>query len=68
MSMATKAIIGFFCLFFISLGASKLKEEILAGEDDHAEIYRLRKDVRGVRNLLIIANGLLGALVAALIF
>jgi hypothetical protein len=47
---------------------TKIKEEISAGETVHSEIYRLREDIASVRNLLIVANGLLAAIVAALMF
>jgi hypothetical protein len=68
MSKLVIVLIGFLASFFTSLMVAKIKEAIGAGETVHSEIYRLRGDIAGVRNLLIVANGLLAAIVAALIF
>jgi hypothetical protein len=59
---------GFFLGFAISFGASHYPEEIMVGENVHHDIVRLRHQVAGVRNALLVANGLLAAIVAALIF
>lgn len=42
--------------------------DLMAGENLHQEIYRLRQEIGGVRYALIVVNGLLAAILAALIF
>ena len=69
--IVTKAIIvaiAFFLSFFASLGAFKYPEEILAGQNVHLEIFRLRRETRGPVNVLLVTNSLLAAILAALIF
>jgi hypothetical protein len=69
--IVTKEIIvgiAFFLSFFASLGAFKYREEILAGENVHSEIFRLRQETRGTVNVLLVTNSLLAAILAALMF
>jgi len=44
------------------------KKETMAGENAHQEIYRLRHDISSLHYLLVMANGFLCAILAALIF
>jgi hypothetical protein len=60
--------IGFFLGFAASFGAANYPEEIMVGENAHHEIVRLRHQIAGVRNTLLVANGLLAAIVASLVF
>jgi hypothetical protein len=61
-------IIAYFGAFFLSWWASKGPWEISAGDSEHAEIFRLREDTYGIRSLLMMANALLAAILAALVF
>jgi hypothetical protein len=60
--------IAFFAGFFATLGSSKVREWMDVGEHVHQEIVLLRADTRGLRNSLIVTNGLLAAILAALVF
>ena len=40
----------------------------MAGENSHAELFRLREDIRRIYAVLRLMNGLFGAILATLIF
>jgi ABC-type lipoprotein release transport system permease subunit len=61
------ALAGYFVGILLAWWMSR-KKEMMAGEDVHQEIYRLREDVSSLHYLLVSANGLLTAILAALIF
>jgi hypothetical protein len=44
------------------------KKDAIAGENEHQELYRLREEVGSLHYLLISVNGLLTAILVALIF
>lgn len=64
------AMIGFAWLAAVSFWVSKSTDWdwIERGDSVHSEVFRLRQDARGIRNVLILTNGLLAAIVAALLF
>ena len=65
-----RAIAAFGGYFFGVLFAWWLspKKEAIAGENEHQELYRLREEVGSLHYLLISVNGLLTAILVALIF
>ena len=60
-------VIGFDGVGLISMWISKNEEGEGMGASEHSEISRLRGDVRGVRNVLILTNAMLAAIVAVLV-
>ena len=52
----------------LALFSGHVSETRLAGENMHSEINRLRHDLVGVRSVLVVANGLLAAIIGALVF
>jgi hypothetical protein len=59
----TSLFIGSLVAWFISR-----KSEVVAGENEHQELYRLREEISRLYYLLVLANGLLCAIFVALVF
>ena len=67
MDKTTIAIIALFVGILIAVGAQAIRQEIKAGDDVHSEIFRLREDVFRLRNILLVAAGLLAAILTILV-